>query len=392
MRRRLRSRNTATLVSAVAATAMLVLVAIGGFEWMFDGGATAFDAATGPAATTTEPSTSSTSATVPPSVRVETVRPTPPTTTTAAPLTPERAQAELAARSIAGGPALVTNAPDPMILRAGGSWYLYATGSRGSLLQVWRSSDLVSWQRLAAPLTALPAWSSKQAQWTWAPVVAILDDGTYAMYYTTRAQATKAQCISVATATDPAGPFVDSSVEPLVCQASLGGSIDPSVFVDVDGTRVLLWKSDGNCCSQHTHLWSQRLAADGRSLVGKAVSLFGDDQPWEGGIVEAPSMWIVDGVYHVLYSANRWDTEQYGIGQAVCESAAGPCEKQPGNAASISARGAAVAPGGAEFVAIGGRLWIVHHTWSAGRVGVGGGRSVLLTPLTLDTDGWLRVA
>ena len=393
MRRRV-ARHTATIAAAVVATLILVFVAIGAFAWVFDGGATALDDT--PVAGMADPapptSASTTTTTTTTSTRVDPTLPAQTTTTTAAPLTPERAHAELAARSISGGPALVANAPDPMLLRADGSWYLYATGSRGSLLQVWRSSDLVSWQRLAAPLTTLPEWSSKQPQWTWAPVVAPLADGTYAMYYTTRHAATRAQCISVATATEPAGPFFDSGTEPLLCQFSLGGSIDPSVFVEADGSRVLLWKSDGNCCSQRTYLWSQRLAADGRSLVGQPVALLGDDRAWEGGIVEAPSMWFVNGVYHLVNSANRWDTDQYGIGQAICASAMGPCEKQPGDAPSITARGTAVAPGGAEVVDVGGSLWIVHHTWTAGRVGQGGGRSVLLTQLALDADGWLRVA
>ena len=278
-----------------------------------------------------------------------------------------------------------------MLLAVEGSWYLYATGQRGSLLQVWRSIDLVSWQRLDAPLAALPPWSSAQPQWTCAPAVTRLDDGTYALYYATRHAATKAQCISVATAHQPAGPFIDRTTEPLVCQYSLGGSIDPSVFVDADGARTLLWKNDGNCCAQRTLLWSQTLAADGLSLEGRAAPLLGDDQAWEGGIVEAPSMWLLDGVYHLLYSANRWDTDRYGIGQATCASALGPCEKLETDEPSITGRGSAVAPGGAEFVAIDGGLWIVHHTWAAGRVGVGG-RSVLLTRLARAEDGTLHIA
>lgn len=383
------ARHTATIAAAGAATLILLFVAIGAFAWVFDGGATALDDT--PASGTPNPAPSTAAST--PSSITGVNPPIPPqaSTTTAAPLTPERAHAELAARSMAGGPALVSSAPDPMLLHAEGSWHLYATGSRGSLLQVWRSTDLVSWERLAAPLTTLPAWSSKQAQWTWAPDVSHLPDGTYAMYYTTREAATKAQCISVAIATEPSGPFLDASTEPLVCQHALGGSIDPSVFVDADGTHVLLWKSDGNCCAQRTYLWSQRLAADGRSLTGAPVSLLGDDRAWEAGIVEAPSMRIIDGAYHLLYSANRWDTDKYGIGQAVCESVSGPCRKQPGDQPSIVAQGAAVAAGGAEFVDIDGSVWIVHHNWRADRVGAGG-RFVLLAPLTLDLQGWLRMA
>jgi len=48
------------------------------------------------------------------------------------------------------------------------------------------------------------------------------------------------QCISRAVSDNPAGPFVDERSEPLVCQLELGGSIDPSPFVDADGTPYLL--------------------------------------------------------------------------------------------------------------------------------------------------------
>ncbi len=55
------------------------------------------------------------------------------------------------------------------------------------------------------------------------------------MYYTVREAASQQQCISRAVAAAPAGPFLDDSSGPLVCQRDLGGSIDPSPFVDDDG-------------------------------------------------------------------------------------------------------------------------------------------------------------
>ncbi len=34
--------------------------------------------------------------------------------------------------------------------------------------------------------------------------------------------------------------------QPFICQSDLGGSIDPRVFTDSDGTNWMLWKSDQN--------------------------------------------------------------------------------------------------------------------------------------------------
>ena len=77
-------------------------------------------------------------------------------------------------------------------------------------------------------------------------------------------------CISRATSANPAGPFVDDSSSAFVCPVSKGGAIDPSVFVAADGTPWLLWKSDGDCCSLPTTIYSQQLSPDGLSVVGPA--------------------------------------------------------------------------------------------------------------------------
>ena len=39
---------------------------------------------------------------------------------------------------------------------------------------------------------------------------------------------------------------MDMSTAPLIYQLSLGGSIDPSPFVDADGAAYLVWKADAN--------------------------------------------------------------------------------------------------------------------------------------------------
>ena len=49
-------------------------------------------------------------------------------------------------------------------------------------------------------------------------------------------------------------------------------------------------------------------------------------------------MIAVDGEYHLFYSANRWDTEAYAVGHAVCESVAGPCVKDPSRGSPIPRR------------------------------------------------------
>ena len=65
----------------------------------------------------------------------------------------------------------------------------------------------------------------------------------------------------------PGGPFIDRSSRPLECQKSLGGSIDPSVFVASDGTPYLVWKSGGPGSSA---IWSQQLDAHRQVIRDRA--------------------------------------------------------------------------------------------------------------------------
>ena len=50
-----------------------------------------------------------------------------------------------------------------------------------------------------------------------------------------------------------------------------GGTIDPSCFVDEDGSRVLIYKNDGNSMGKECWLYMRRLEADGVTLVGDEV-------------------------------------------------------------------------------------------------------------------------
>lgn len=333
------------------------------------------------AAATTEPPRSTGTTTAPTSTAPRSA-PTSTTTTTAAPLSPADAVTELRRRAQTGEPAVIADAPDPFVLRDGDVWYAYATSRRRSLLQLYRSVDLVSWAALPAPLAEMPTWSTGEPQWLWAPAAARLDDGTYRLFYVAKEGTRRAQCIGVAVAGTPTGPFLDRNAEPLVCQRDLGGSIDPSVFTDTDGTRYLLWKNDGNCCNLATALWSAPLTADGAALAAPPVRLLQADRAWEGGLIENPAMTHLADGYHLLYSGNLWETERYATGHARCASPRGPCTKTSRDAPAFTGSGATVAPGGAEVVEVQGEPWIAYHQWTTGRVGRGA-RGMLLAPFDL---------
>lgn len=227
-----------------------------------------------------------------------------------------------------------------------------------------------------------PAWS--EAGWVWAPSVRQVGSSSFVMYYSTLDVASGRQCISVAIADAPRGPFVDDTTEPLVCQRDLGGSIDPDT-VTVGATTYLLWKSDGNCCGQTTSIWIARLSADGRALVEAAAPLIRSDQSWEQGVVEAPSMIQHEGSFYLFYSGGRWDRASYGIAYAVCDSVYGPCVK-PASQPLLGSYGDVLGPGGADvFTTRNGSTYVVYHGWVDG-VGydAGGRRALFSRPLAFD--------
>lgn len=282
---------------------------------------------------------------------------------------------------------------DPFSLRGPDANYAYATNTTSANVPVLRSTDGLAAQYLGDALPQLPAWTGKG--FVWAPSVLALGDTSYVLYYTTIDNASKRQCISRATGTSPAGPFTDDSTAAMICQLDLGGSIDPSPFVDADGSLHLVWKSDGDCCKLPTTIWSAPLAADGRSLTGAPVAMVGADQPWEGDLVEGPSMVRAAGQYFLFYSANAWNTSDYAIGYAVCDTVQGPCHK-PEQGPWMHSTGFARGPGGEEFFT--GQntgtdsVWMVYHGWLPGQVGTPGGeRRLYLDEVRIEDGRPVRV-
>jgi beta-xylosidase len=262
-----------------------------------------------------------------------------------------------------GGHATFTNPvfarefADPFVLRADDRWYAYATNGAGQQVQTLESGDLVHWTQAGDALPKLGAWAYPGK--TWAPEVLARGDGTFVLYYTANGGS---QCIGAAVAEKPAGPFVDRSKEPLVCQRTEGGSIDASPFRDDDGSLYLLWKNDGNAVGKPSWIYAQRLSADGLRLEGAAKRLATNDQFWEGAVVEAPQLWKEDGRYYLFYSGSAFDTPSYAVGYATCDGPLGPCADAAENPILKTACRAS-GPGHATLVRDGDETWILYHAW-----------------------------
>jgi beta-xylosidase len=246
--------------------------------------------------------------------------------------------------------------PDPFVLKVGDTYYAYATNGSGKQVQTLTSKDLVHWQPGPDALPKVGSWTFNGE--TWAPEVLKRGDDSYVLYYT----ATK--CIGRAVAREPLGPFADPAKESLVCQSTLGGSIDPSPFRD-DGELYLLWKNDGNAIGVPTQIYAQRLSPDGLRLVGRRTTIEKNDVPWEASVVEGPMLWKHDGHYFLFYSGNVYSGAGYAVGYATCRSPLGPCKDAAENPILETTCGARGPGHDALIEDAAGQTWIVYHAWDA---------------------------
>ncbi|KAH8823625.1 glycosyl hydrolase [Flagelloscypha sp. PMI_526] len=205
-------------------------------------------------------------------------------------------------RSVSG-PKLSLNFPDPSLIWApeANLWYAYGTNGNGHRVQVATSPDFNTWTiSTKEALPTVGAWVYAASPNVWAPMVLQLNDGSYVMYYSaTSAADTTAHCVSVATASTAAGPFVPRA-ESFACHLDQGGAIDAAGHHHPDGvTKYVVYKVDGNnrghggSCNngvapiQSTPIMLQQVAANGYDKIGSPIQIL-DRDDGDGPLVEAP--------------------------------------------------------------------------------------------------------
>ncbi|HET6166986.1 MAG TPA: glycoside hydrolase family 43 protein [Marmoricola sp.] len=296
--------------------------------------------------------------------------------------------------------------PDPWILRVGGHYFAYSTTSDGLNLPLLTSTDTRTWFARKATasspngdgLPATPAWAG--ATGPWAPSVTRLGKHDFVLAYAVQvagAPGTR-MCVSLARATSPIGPFVDTSTAPAVCRRR--GAIDPQVFVPPTGHPWLVWKKDhfpARLVTQPMNRAATRVRPGIQPRFLAKVT-----QPWEGSIIENPAMIRFKKRYYLFYSANSYASTRYAIGYLICKSWKGDCRK-PRKKPLIATVGAIAGPGGpAPFVDSRGRLRLGYHAWRAGQVGYPttldcqltsscGQRRLYVATLAVKANGRLRV-
>jgi hypothetical protein len=146
---------------------------------------------------------------------------------------------------------------DPSVASHAGQFFGMATGSLVPSAQ----GDYASgpWMGEGPALTSRPSWATGSSMW--APDLEHIGPNQWVLYFAAPVAGLEPnqRCIGAATATSPLGPFTPVSGGPLVCPGiadtpppgdpvpnrpiATAGVIDPSGFLDSDGTRFLLYKT-----------------------------------------------------------------------------------------------------------------------------------------------------
>jgi beta-xylosidase len=138
--------------------------------------------------------------------------------------------------------------PDPAPYAHGNTLYLAvdhdeddATYFKMKDWQLFSTEDMVNWTFLGTQVsTATFPWAF-QGDRAWACQL-VERGGKWYWYVCLTEAATRADALAVAVADDPQGPYVDAIGGPL---ATGFGFIDPSVFIDDDGSAWLIWGNKG---------------------------------------------------------------------------------------------------------------------------------------------------
>ena len=211
---------------------------------------------------------------------------------------------------------------DPFIYYEDGTYYLYGTGSETGIA-VAVSKDLKTWEWPDGKemYPALHKDDSYGDFWFWAPEVYKVGE-RYLMYYSAE------EHICVAEGNSPLGPFRQTVQKPM--REAKG--IDNSLFIDTDGKPYIYWV---NFTEDGLQSWVAELEEDCSTIIkGTEKACIATSQDWEKvwpSVNEGPFVLEHKGYYYLTYSANSYESPNYGLGYAVADNPAGPWVKYEGN-------------------------------------------------------------
>lgn len=210
---------------------------------------------------------------------------------------------------------------DPDIAQFKDTYYIYPTsdgysGWSGTEFRVFSSKDLKEWKdegRVLDVATEDVPWAVGSA---WAPAIASKNDVYY--FYFCAKREDGVSCIGVAVSDHPTGPF-HAKEEPILTMEivkehhiNMWQTIDPSVFIDTDGTPYLLF---GNGAPAIVELNDDMISIKPDTM--RQLSGAHDFR-------EAITVTKRGGIYHFTWSCDDTGSENYHVNYGVADNIYGP--------------------------------------------------------------------
>ncbi len=168
---------------------------------------------------------------------------------------------------------------------------------------LYSSADMVNWTFRGVPLSLSTFPWARQDDNAWA-AQAVERNGKWYWYVCAEDTTVHLHGIGVAVADRPEGPYTDPLRRPLV--PGNWGFIDPSVFIDDDGSAYLFWGNNG--------AWYAPLAPDMVSLAGEVKEVPGLNDPDAFGPLREKFDYQVNGMkMKTNYEEGPWVFKRKGI-------------------------------------------------------------------------------
>jgi arabinan endo-1,5-alpha-L-arabinosidase len=272
---------------------------------------------------------------------------------------------------------------DPVVIEAGGTYYLFATGNG---ISAKTSTDLREWKAAPDVFPRIPSWVAGKLSGVtniWAPDISFFG-GLYHLYYAVSTFGSNKSCIGHATRSDmKSGSWSDQGE--VIC--SNNGSnddwnaIDPNIIVDPTGTP---WMALGS-------FWSGikliKLDASGKRADTKVIGL-AKFKSIEGAFIVHQC-----GYYYlfVSFGACCGDPYDYNIRVGRSKDVSGPYVDKAGMAMMdgggtqiVKGNGTWTAPGHNAVLITPAGTYNIYHALNASHANA----TLRIAELVLDADGW----
>lgn len=293
---------------------------------------------------------------------------------------------------------------DPVMIEAGGKYYLFCTGRGISMLS---SEDMSEWKREKPVFDRPPAWTTEAVSdfkgHFWAPDISYYD-GKYYLYYSVSSFAKNTSAIGLVTnvTLDPSSPDYAWEDQGMIVQSvpnrDLWNAIDPNLIVDEDGYPWLAFGSFWEGMKMVKLVPDRDRIAEPQqwhTVAKRERSPFIPDAEPGDAAIEAPFVFKKDSMYYLFVSWDyccRGENSTYKVVVGRSESVTGPYLDRDGKRMDQGG-GTLVVEGGEGWAgaghnsayAFGGKDYLVFHAYDLSDEGHS---KLKIAEMTWTEDGW----